>query len=261
MPIPEYVHRFWRALDDRIARVEPTWWGAVVTDARFPRVWDTNYARIDAPAPDLRVAEIATALLPALERVGTETFHVVSFHAEQTTDLLAELSTLGHALSWDVVMDLTEQPGGVAVAPVDELASGPELWSRVRASLDLFGVDPDVAPQLVELDRALTMEGVKRWFGVRDEQGAIVSLAALVELQGVGYLDNVVTFPQARGRGLASALTARLVAEALQGDAEHVTLFADPDDASVVRLYERLGFREAGRLASTRGPVAGLTRA
>src|SRR5881397_1055045 len=98
MPIPDHVNRFWRALDDRLARVEPTWWGAVVTDERFAEVWDTNYARIDAAAPDLRLAEIARGLLPALERVGTQTFHVVSFHPEETTDLLAELSTIGHTL-------------------------------------------------------------------------------------------------------------------------------------------------------------------
>ena len=258
MPIPDHVHRFWRALDDRFGDVEPTWWGAVVTDARFAEVWDANYARIDGAAPDLRVAEVATALLPALERVGSSTFHVVSFHAEATTGLLTDLSTLGHTLSWDLVMDLVGASGEVADATVEELTPGRELWDRVRASLDLFGVDAKVAPQLVELDRALTVEGVKRWFGVRDRGGVLVSLAALVELEGVGYLDNVVTFPGARGSGLASAITARIVEEARAGGAEHVCLFADPDDAPVVRMYERLGFREVGRLASTRGPAVDL---
>ena len=260
MPIPEHVHRFWRALDDRIARVEPTWWGAVVTEDRFPRVWDTNYARVDAAAADLRLAEIAPALLPALARVGTETFHVVTFHPEETTALLTELSTLGHAISWDVVMELTDPSGDVAPVPIQELTPGPELWDRVRASLELFGVDPDVAPELVELDRALTVAGVKRWFGIRDGSGSLVSLAALVELEGVGYLDNVVTFPGARGRGFASATTTRIVEEARSAGAEHINLFADPDDTAVVRMYQRLGFREVGRLASTRGAAADVAR-
>ena len=74
MPIPDHVHGFWRALDDRLGEVEPTWWGAVVTDARFAEVWDANYARIDEAASDLRLAEVADALLPALERVGSSTF-------------------------------------------------------------------------------------------------------------------------------------------------------------------------------------------
>ena len=47
MPIPEHIHRFWKALDERHFHSEPTWWGAVVTEARFPAIWDFNYARID----------------------------------------------------------------------------------------------------------------------------------------------------------------------------------------------------------------------
>jgi ribosomal protein S18 acetylase RimI-like enzyme len=34
-----------------------------------------------------------------------------------------------------------------------------------------------------------------------------------------------------------------------------VSLFVDPDNLPVVQMYERLGFREVGRLASTKGPV------
>lgn len=75
-------------------------------------------------------------------------------------------------------------------------------------------------------------------------------------LEGVGYLDNVATFPQARGRGLASSIVTGAIELAREAGADHVSLFADPDNAAVVRMYERLGFREVGRLASTKGPVA-----
>ncbi len=34
-------------------------------------------------------------------------------------------------------------------------------------------------------------------------------------------------------------------------------LFADPDAPAVLRLYERLGFREVGRIAATKGPIPG----
>jgi len=98
----------------------------------------------------------------------------------------------------------------------------------------------------------------KRWFGVRNSAGTVVSLAALVVLEGVGYLDNVVTFPEARGQGYASAVTARAIAEARTSGAEHVWLLAEPADAPVLRLYERLGFREVGKLAATRGPIDAL---
>ncbi len=87
-----------------------------------------------------------------------------------------------------------------------------------------------------------------------------MALAALVQLEGVGYLDNVATFPEARGRGIASAIVARAIELARGSGAEHVSLFADPDALPVVRMYERLGFREVGRLASTKGPVADVLR-
>ena len=256
MPVPDHFHRFWTALDERVGHAQPTWWGAVVTDERFPAVWDINYARIDVPAPDLTLSEVAEVLIPALNDAGTDVFHVVSFNPEETTGLLVELSTRGHVLTWDVVMDLVDEPSVSAVDPtIEELESGAELWSRVEASLALFEVRPDVSGQLRALEEACFATGCKRWFGIRDEDGLLVSLAALVTLGGVGYLDNVATFPNERGRGLATALTMRAIAEARSAGSAHICLLADPDDVAVVKMYERIGFRDVGRLASTRGPA------
>lgn len=257
MAVPEHIHRFWKALDERLAHVVPRWWGAVVTDARFPAIWDINYARVDSAVPDLTLREVADALLPALAEVGTDTFHVVSFFPEGTTGLLVELSALGHTLSWDVIMDLVTEPAvRAADASVECLDAGDELWSRLEGSLALFGNDPRVAEQLRGIEEATFAAGHKRWLGVRDDDGVIVALAALVLLEGVGYLDNVATFPAARGRGLATSIVARAIDLAREAGTDHVSLFVDPDDIAVVRMYERLGFREVGRLASARGPVS-----
>ena len=110
MPLPEQLHRFWIALDDLVADVLPTTWGAVVTDARFPDVWDTNYARVDV-ASAVSLARIEADLLPALRRAGIQVEHVVSFHHEAHGDLLAELSSRGHRISWDLAMVLDGPPG------------------------------------------------------------------------------------------------------------------------------------------------------
>jgi ribosomal protein S18 acetylase RimI-like enzyme len=90
---------------------------------------------------------------------------------------------------------------------------------------------------------------------VRGADGSIVSLAALLLLEGVGYVDNVATFPSARRRGFASALTRHVARVAFEEGASTTCLLTDPDAPKLVRLYRRLGFREAGRIASTRGPV------
>lgn len=249
--------RFWRSLDLLFGRVEPTWWGAVITDARFPAVWDTNYARIDVAAEDLTVAEIERSLHPALREAGTAVQHVVSFHPDATSTVLRELTARGHRLTWDLVMDLDDDPPDDGTRRVEELPGEPELWDRIGASLPLFGVDrDDVVTQLAAIEREVLMPGGKRWFGIRDGDGTIESLGALLVLDDVCYIDNVVTFEHARRRGMASAVTTRMVRVARAAGAAHVCLFADPDDHSVVRLYERLGFRRAGRLAATRGPVA-----
>ena len=67
------------------------------------------------------------------------------------------------------------------------------------------------AEQLRRIEEETFSDEHKRWLGVRDEAGTIVALAALIQLEGVGYLDNVATFPEARGRGLASAIVAHAI--------------------------------------------------
>ena len=134
------------------------------------------------------------------------------FHPEETTDLIVELSTLGHTLSWDLVMDLTDDPTiDPADIRVEPLEAGEELWTRVEDSLALFGNDATVSEQLRRIEEETFSAEHKRWLGVRDDGGTIVALAALVLLEGVGYLDNVATFPEARGRGMASAIVARAI--------------------------------------------------
>jgi ribosomal protein S18 acetylase RimI-like enzyme len=120
----------------------------------------------------------------------------------------------------------------------------------------LFGVDPPpTVAQLCSLERDVLAPGGKRWFGVRDAGGVPISLGALIVLEGVGYVDNVATFPEARGRGYASAVTARVVRIAREEGAQRVWLLADPDEPRIGRMYERLGFRAIGSIASTKGPL------
>ena len=76
-----------------------------------------------------------------------------------------------------------------------------------------------------------------------------MALGALVLLAGLGYVDHVVTFPEARGRGHARAIVSRIVHEARAAGAGRIFLLVDPEGP--VSLYERLGFHEATRIAST----------
>lgn len=251
--LTEDLIAFWRALDGHLERTEPQPWGAVVTDGRFPDVWDANYARVETDDEGLTLAEVAGSLVPAIERADAAAFHVVMFRPHATTGLLAELSSRGDRLSWDVVMSLSgsDAEGAGAREPVSvrELPPDDELWTRVGGSLTSFGVtEPEVVRQLLRLERE-AMGTVKRWFGVRDERGEIVTLGALIQLAGMAYVDHIVTLPEARGRGYARAVVTTLVGEARAAGARRTFLLVDPDGPML--LYERLGFREVARIAST----------
>ncbi len=253
MPLPDLVVRLWREMDSGLDRVQPTPWGAVVTDRRFPAVHDVNYARIEPGQTRPTREEVEQALLAALDAVGAGVMHVVSFDPGADRDLLAALSSDGHRLSFDAVMVSEEPPAPPSIA-IEELTSNERLWGWVADSLALFGVsDPTQVRQMVAIERDVLAPAGKRWFGVTEGDEPIALAAGLV-LDGVGYLDNVATVPRARGRGLASALASRAALEALDAGADEVFLVADPQAPRIMRMYERLGFREAGRLGATRGP-------
>lgn len=238
-------------MDASFAGVRPTPWGAVVTDGRYPRIWDANYARVERPAS---FAEVAAELTPALRQAGVDIFHVLMLDPETDPALLASLSSIGHRLAWDVVMDVASGSLPAPTREIVELTDGPELWEAVTTSLEVFGVAPgDEMAQLRAIEAEVLLPGGKRWYAIR-EDGHVVSIAALHVLDGVGYLDNVATVPAARGRGYASDLVRRAVRDAADAS-DRTILLADPADAPVVALYERLGFREVTRFASTKGPV------
>jgi ribosomal protein S18 acetylase RimI-like enzyme len=246
-------------MDDLMERVEPTWWGAVVTDRRFPAIWDANYARIDVATTDLSAAEIEVSLIPALRASGVRMMHVVSFHPQETTRVLSELSSRGHTLGWDIVMKAVgppDSPRASVEAVVDEIAWGNDIREAVSESLSLFDVDDPIAvAQLLRQEDEVLIPAGTRWFGVRDQDGRVVSLAALLVMEGVGYLDNVATLPSARRRGYATALAQRCRAEAAAAGASSVCLLADPGNVAVIRMYERGGFQVCGQLGSTKGPM------
>lgn len=250
----EPLLRFWRTHDDLFERVEPTPWGAVVSDARFPLIREPNYARVETAEP-VTLEEVEGRLLPAIRRTGSPSAHVVVFRPEDQTDLIAEASTRGERISWDLVMRI-DGAGERAPDHIEELGKpGEDFWRIHRASAALFEIEgEETRDQLQAMEREVLVPAGRRWFVVRDD-GRPVALAALIVLDGTGFVDHVVTFPDARRRGHAEALTRRLVFESAAAGARTTALLADPE-GDAVRIYERIGFERVAHLASWVSPLA-----
>lgn len=247
----ERVLASWRKLDARFERVRPTRWGAVVTDRRFPSIRDVNYARIEPTRHRPRFEDVVAELAGDLTRVRAEHLHCVVFHPDRHTRLLADASSAGAALSWEIVMTRRSRAlDAPADVPVAELRTfGPAFWRVFRRSAREFGAaDPRVADQVEAIERRLLRAG-KRWFAVRDAR-RVVALASLLLLDATALIDHVVTLPHARRRGYADAIVRRLCDEAGAAGAKMCWLITDPDGPAR-RLYERLGFAEATTIAST----------
>ena len=246
----EPLLRFWRAQDALFGHVGPTWWGAVVFDPRFPAIHDVNYARVEAAEP-VALDEIEAPLIPALKRNSCAQAHVVVFHPEEQTDLLASASTRGERLAWDLVMAHPASGSSGPDTGVEEImAFDDDLWRVVREAVRLFGISGEAAlDQLVTLERDVMLPAGRRWFAIRDAEGAVVALATLTVLESIGFIDLVVTLPRARRRGHATTLTRWAIAEAEAAGAIRTYLLAEPG-AAPVHLYERLGFEPVTQIAS-----------
>ena len=205
-PVPELeaLLELWRAHDAAFERAEPAWWGAVVSDRRYPAIHEANYARVEARSP-VPLAEIAVGFGTAGADPRT---HVVVFHPEEQTDLLAEAATAGARLVWDLVMvrrsGHTDPQGAGPDIPTEEIARFDDaFWIAHAESMRLFDVeDPDTLDQLQALERETLIPHGRRWFVVRGEGGGPVAFASLLVVGDAAFLDHVVTFPEARRRGV-----------------------------------------------------------
>jgi GNAT superfamily N-acetyltransferase len=245
----EPLVRLFVALDDLLERRDPAWWGAVVTDSRIPLIYDANYARVEADG-EVTLAEIESALLPSLERIGCKHVHVVVFRPERSERLLTDLKASGGRLTHDTAMRFDGSASGPETYDVQERApSDSTFWVEQRRTLPEFDVtDPSTIEQFLGWEREVLAPAGKRWFGVHID-GEAAGFGALFVHDGTAYVDNVVTFAPFRRRGVASAIVGRIVHEALRGGAGDVFLLAD--EPGPVRLYERLGFRAVGEVVGS----------
>jgi hypothetical protein len=82
----EPLLRFWRAQDKCYDRVDHTWWGAVISDPRYPAIQEPNYARVETTQP-VDLDEVRPSSSRGSPGVGPAASTSSSSSADQT-DLL-----------------------------------------------------------------------------------------------------------------------------------------------------------------------------
>ncbi|WCT73024.1 GNAT family N-acetyltransferase [Sphingomonas naphthae] len=156
-------------------------------------------------------------------------------------------------------------PPGGALWLVDDLALAPPPGTIVTRSAGLLQMvaetpapaDPDFQPEpLTEADapamRALahlTVPGpfhdlthrLSPFVGVKQDGRLIAMAGERMRMDGLSEVSGICTHPDARGRGLARALTA-FIANRIAARGETPFLHCYPGNAAAVALYERLGF-------------------
>jgi GNAT superfamily N-acetyltransferase len=185
--------------------------------------------------------------------------------AEELTRLLAEVARL-----------LPVRPTRVSIEAHAETAL-PRQWEHATANRwDAMWTDapPAIVPgedrverlhDADEVDRLLDRAnpdthgrpgdpGMRAWVGVRDGTD-LVAAGALSEIavSGVAHLRGVSTLPGFRGRGLGTAVSARLTRLGLDTLSPLVTLGVYTRNTAAVGLYRRLGYRHDRSFVS--GPL------
>ena len=77
-------------------------------------------------------------------------------------------------------------------------------------------------------------------------RGEVLGYAGMHDILGEGYIDNIAVFPQARGKGVGSALVNALLNYGEHNGLAFITLEVRPSNGAAVSLYRKYGFQQEG---------------
>jgi ribosomal protein S18 acetylase RimI-like enzyme len=245
----ERAYAFLDLGDERTAeRLVPTRFGPAVVHSGLPRVHDLNFVRVERPdgASAEELAREAERVQGAVPGIRHRRVNIRSAEARQ--QLEPQFRALGWVPQRFVVMVHRREPDRPAQADVHEVneATLRPVWTEAIRS-EPHGRDEDVVRQILE-HRRLFAEAVPTRFFAAACDGVLAAYAELYSEDGTGQIEDVVTLPAYRGRGLARALVLRALAESKADGNDLTFLVADADDWPQ-QLYVRLGFEIVGRYA------------
>jgi RimJ/RimL family protein N-acetyltransferase len=143
----------------------------------------------------------------------------------------------------------------------------PQIMLRMRLDANAFAMPSNLPPvrrltavDAADLNRLYALEGDGIWYSGRQvsegvyygafSRGRLIAAAGThirSRSQGIAVVGNIFTHPDFRGHGLGTAVTA-VVTSHLVDACNLVVLSVDAANRAARKIYERLGYREAGRL-------------
>jgi len=146
---------------------------------------------------------------------------------------------IGHVV---YVLDRVEPPaqpppGGARLGTPDERDLLVRWTAEFAREAGITGAD---AAAMV--DGGLAAEHLWVW----DDGGPVAMTGRFVPVDGVVRISQVYTPPEARRRGLGSALVAAVSERLLAAGARRCTLNADRENLSTNAIYQAIGYRRAG---------------
>ncbi|MDQ4144409.1 MAG: GNAT family N-acetyltransferase [Actinomycetota bacterium] len=218
--------------------------GTLYVNSDLPGVWDRNFLRLDERA-SAHTAEYLDGLVEELlGAVGAKHRKIYVAEDHVTPEMLAGFTSFGWERSLLATMAHRNRGfrSDLQVNEVDADAYAP----FERKCLDESPPsDVSVKEQIVSLVPLMHRAARGRFFVV-SEEGEMVAGCHLYSDGEVAQVENVTTLETYRGRGLASAVVARAVDEAI-AEGNSLTFLLVDDGGGPKTLYERIGFETIGR--------------
>ena len=229
-----------------VDRIEQLSYGRAVYTPSLPKVWDLNNLRVGR-GDGITALELAADAERLQGKAGLAHRRVTILDEALGEELADDFRSRGWRVDRFVYMVRRRAPEREPdLARVEEVAW--EALDAIREAIvrdEPWGDDDETVRQLGEATLRVARAGNARHFAVVDD-GAVVAAADLYSDGATAQVEDVATLVAHRGRGHASAVVLRAVAEADRTDHDFVFLIADDNDWPK-DLYRRLGFDEVGR--------------
>jgi predicted GNAT family acetyltransferase len=233
-----------RSFERMVERTVPFAFGAAMVHERLHRVHDLNLLWVDRAGAS--AAELAAEAERIQAPLGLDHRLVWIFSGEESR-LEAGFTELHWKPRRFVLMALARaserSPDLSSARETDREVLRP-IWAEGIRSAP-FGQDEEVVSQLVEHKDVIAQAVPTRYYAAYAD-GKPASYCELYSTDGIGQVESVLTLEPYRGRGLASAVVLKAVAQSVADGNDLTFLVADAEDWPK-ELYRRLGFEEIGR--------------